>query len=79
MKTQLRNYGRAWSNIIFLRLFMLVANTARAQVKSFLFTVNDNSRRMNIRFPLAFRMALRVTDCMPKLRGLPTNITLQNR
>jgi hypothetical protein len=79
LKTQLRNYGRAWSNIILLRFFMLVADTACAQVKPFLFTINDNNRRMNIRLPSAVRMAFRVTDRIPKLRGFPTNITLQNR
>jgi hypothetical protein len=76
---QLRNCGRAWSDQNLLRLFMLITDTARAEIKALLLPVNKNDSRMDIRFPASICMTLRVADSITELRGFPTNIALQNR
>ena len=78
MTNRLRNCGRAWSNHWPLRLFMLIADTACAEVKTLFLAIDKNDSRMDIRLPTPVSMTLRVTDSITKGRGFPTNIALQN-
>jgi hypothetical protein len=79
LKKQLRNCGRAWSNYWLLRLFVLISNTARTEVKALFLAINHDDRRMNIRHPHSVSMTFRVTDSITESRAFPTNIALQNR
>jgi hypothetical protein len=76
---RLRNCGRAWFNHSPLSLFMLITDTACAEVKTLFLAIDKNNGRMDIRFPTPVSMSLRVTDGIPEGRGFPTNIALQNR
>ena len=79
MTKQLRNCGRAWSDQNLLCLFMLIADTACAEIEALLLAVNKNDSRMDIRFPTPIGMTFGVADSITELRGFPTNIALQNR
>ena len=47
---------------------MLVAQASGAQVKPFSLAIDDDNRRVDIGFPAAVGMALRVADIMAELR-----------
>ncbi len=79
MTKQLRNCGRAWSDQNLLRLFMLIADTARTEIKALFLAVNKNDSRMDIRFPTPISMPFGMADSITELGGFSTNIALQNR
>ena len=69
MTKQLRNCGRAWSNHRLLRLFMLIADTACAEVKTLFLAIDKNDSRMDIRLPTPVSMTFRVTDSITERQG----------
>ena len=77
MSKQLRNCGRAWSNHGLLGFFMLIADTASAEIKTFSLAIDKNDSRMNIRLPTPVSVTFGVADSITELRGFPTNIALQ--
>jgi hypothetical protein len=79
LSNQLRNCGRAWFNDRLLRLFMLVTDTARTEVKALLLPIEHDNGRMDIRHPHSVGMTLGMAYSITESRGFPTNLALQNR